>query len=223
MEKQKYIGGVNFEELRAQRIQLYNTLTLDLGTARNNEELPHTGNYLYVLEATDILANVQIRFNEISMNSVTVTKGRGVRVPFYRLYITNAAQAGKSITLGIAVESATFEIIDIGKALEISGSIDINGAGGAGSYDDVNVGSGASERIAANPSRRQIHLLNAGATGQVIYLGFDSSLNTGNGFPLYPMVDTPELARLTLVTQMAIYGLVASGYASLRYFEENNP
>lgn len=122
-EKQKFIGGIDFDELMSQRIQVYNTIVIDLASARSNEERTFVGNYLYVLEATDVDANLDIRFNQSFRGSIKLVKGRGVRAPFYRFYLTNIAQAAKTITLAIGVESDSFEIFDVGKALEITGSI----------------------------------------------------------------------------------------------------
>ena len=121
--KQKFIGGIDFEELQAQRIQFYRTITVSLATAHTDKEIGFTGNYLYALEATDVDATFSIRFNERFCSLIPLHKGRGVRTPFYRFYITNTAQAGKTITLAIGVESETFEIFDVGKALEITGPI----------------------------------------------------------------------------------------------------
>lgn len=122
-EKQKFIGGIDFDELKAQRVQLYNTITINLATVRANEEMVFTGNYIYALEATDVDANLDIRFNELFRATINVKKGRGVRVPFYRFYITNTAQAGKSVTLAIGIEASDFEIFDVGKALGITGLV----------------------------------------------------------------------------------------------------
>jgi len=124
-EKEKFIGGVDFDELKAQRVQLYNTITVDLATARTNEEMVFTGTYIYALEATDVDANVDIRFNELFRANINIKKGRGVRVPFYRFYITNAAQGGKSITLAIGIEASDFEVYDVGKALGITGNVNV--------------------------------------------------------------------------------------------------
>jgi len=123
-EKQKFIGGIDFDELQSQRIQIYDTLVIDLATARSNEERTFVGNYLYVLEATDVGTTLDIRFNQSFRGAIPLVKGRGVRAPFYRFYLTNAAQAGKTITLAIGVESESFEIFDVGKALEITGPVE---------------------------------------------------------------------------------------------------
>lgn len=124
-EKQKFIGGINFEELRAQRVQVYNTVVIDLTDARSNQERVFTGTYVYALEGTDVDANLNIKFNELFRNDINLVKGRGVRCPFYRFYLSHEAQAGKSLTLVIGIESADFEIFDVGKALGITGTVNV--------------------------------------------------------------------------------------------------
>ena len=108
------IGGVDFEDLRNQRVQIYDTLTLDLSTVRSNESLAFVGTYIYAIEATDTDANVQIRFNESFRKPITLRKNRGLRIPFYQLFFSNAAQAGKEITLVVGSESDRFEVFDGG-------------------------------------------------------------------------------------------------------------
>ena len=130
LQKAKFIGGINFDELRAQRVQLYNTIEIDLSIVRLNQEQVFTGTYIYALEATDVDANVNVRFNELFRNNINLVRGRGVRCPFYRIYLSNAAQAGKTLTLAIGIESGEFEIFDVGKALGITGTVDVDQVGG---------------------------------------------------------------------------------------------
>lgn len=121
--KQKFIGGVDFEELKSQRVQVYKILQLDLATARTDEEFVITGNYVYAITATDVDTTASLRFNEQFRSLVPLYLGRGVKAPFYRVFITNTAQAGKTIDLAFGVESETFEVFDVGKALSITGGI----------------------------------------------------------------------------------------------------
>ncbi len=115
------IGGTDFDELRRKRIKLYSPLVLDLTSARDKEEFAVSGNYLYAAEGTDGNANVDIIFNELIYDSVNVKKGRGVRAPFYRLFISNAAQTSKSITLFVGVgEERSFEILDLGQVVNLT-------------------------------------------------------------------------------------------------------
>ncbi|NVM23391.1 MAG: hypothetical protein HWN68_16600 [Desulfobacterales bacterium] len=142
--KRRHIGGVDFEELQRQRVQIYRTIEFNLATARTDHLLDFTGNYFYVYKATDIDAEISIRLNEQSMGLIPFHKGRGIRAPFHRLFVTNAAQAGKTLSLAIGVESETFEIFDVGKALEITGVVEV-----AQNYE---VGDWATEGVKVNPT-----------------------------------------------------------------------
>lgn len=119
----KFIGGVDFKELKERRIQVYRTIEFNLATAKTDYPLEFTGNYLYVIEATDIKTTISVRLNEQSRGLLPLYKGRGIRAPFHRLYVTHAAQGAKTLNLAIGVESDTFEVFDVGKALEISGAV----------------------------------------------------------------------------------------------------
>lgn len=93
------------------RPQIYKTLTLDLSTARSEIEVPVSGNYLVAYDSSDFSANVNIRFNESYMDALTITKSRGLRIPFYRVFISNEAQAGKTITLIFGVSDSAIEAL----------------------------------------------------------------------------------------------------------------
>lgn len=163
MEKIKFIGGVDFEELRSQRVQVYRTIVLNLATARTDVEIVTAGNYIYALEATDIDTLLEIKLNEKTRSLIPLYKGRGVRAPFYRLWFTNAAQAGKTITIVIGVESDTFEVFDVGKALEITGAISTTTTDYDRAYIksyDVTGGAGA---------YGQVQLVNLAGTGVIGY------------------------------------------------------
>ena len=91
---------------------------------RADHEIVYTGNYLYGIEATDKDVNVSIRLNEQFRPLLNIKKGRGIRGPFYRLWLTNTAQAGKSITLVMGIEAANFEVIDNLTAITVSGTLE---------------------------------------------------------------------------------------------------
>jgi hypothetical protein len=216
LDKQRFIGGINFEELRAQRVQVYNTITVDLTTARSNEEYVFTGTYIYALNATDITANVNVKFNELFRGEINLVKGRGVRCPFYRFYLSNAAQAGKTITLAIGIESADFEIFDVGKALEITGAVPIGGAAGTPAYAQVSVTTTATLIKAANGKRRSLLVQNLDATNDLC-IGYDASVTTANaGHSLKPG------AAIELYYTGTIYGIRSAGSGNAGYLEECN-
>lgn len=216
MEKQRFIGGVNFEELRGQRIQLYETFTIDLATVRSNKEMVIAGTYLYGLESTLLGASLDVRFNEIARKPINIVMGRGVRTPFYRLYLTNAAQVGQTLTLAIGTESETFEILDTGKAIEITGGVRIGGAGGSPAYAQVAIDNTATLIKAANSTRRSILVQNLDAAND-LFLGYDASVSTANaGHQLKPF------SAIELYAEAAIYGIRAAGTGNAAYLEENN-
>lgn len=92
----------------------YRMVTFDLGIARNNYELALTGAYVAGFGATDANSNLDIRFNEIQNDTINISTQKFVKTPFYRLYLTNAIQAGHSITLAIATfDVDLFEVGDL--------------------------------------------------------------------------------------------------------------
>lgn len=110
-----------------QGIRAYKTQIIDLSTARANELLTIEGNYLFVFDASDFSSNVGVRFNEVYMDSLTLTKSRGLRIPFYRVYLTNAAQPGKSLTLIYGVSDTPIEAI-AQVEVTLSGEVEITEA-----------------------------------------------------------------------------------------------
>jgi len=170
-EKQKFIGGINFDELRAQRVQVYNEIVLDLSVARTNVEHIFTGTYIYASEATDVDANVSVRFNELFRANIKLVQGRGIRCPFYRFYLTNTAQAGKTLTLVIGIESADFEIFDVGKALGITGFVNTV----------ASPRSGHTQVATSSLVTGAIHVLHTVTAGKTFYLvgAFLNGANSG--------------------------------------------
>ncbi len=97
------------DQIKAQRIKVYSILTFPLDAARSNFELTISGTYFYVINQTGVAT---VRFNEILSDEIDIIKSRQIVIPFYRLYITNTAQAGLSMTLAIGVSSDIFSIQD---------------------------------------------------------------------------------------------------------------
>jgi len=114
----------SIRDIRQNRPQVYKTLTLDLSTARSEYELPIAGNYLVVIDATDLNANIQLRFNEVAADTLTLKKRQGWKIPFYRLYISNAAQVGLSITLAYGLSETPLERIDQSSVFSIQSIAD---------------------------------------------------------------------------------------------------
>lgn len=82
------------------------TLTLDISVARDKEEIEIGGNFLWVSDATDNAANVNLAFTREAADQGILFKN-GTRLSgleFSRVFVTNSAQAGKTMTFVYAVE-----------------------------------------------------------------------------------------------------------------------
>jgi len=213
-ERKRFIGGVDFDELRAQRVQIYDTITLDLGIARSEVEFTITGNYIYVVEATEAALQLYVRFNEKFRKQIYLHKGRGVRTPFYRLYLTNAALVGKSITLAIGIEGDIFQILDTGKVSVIE-PIEIK-AGAGGAYGQLSVTNVATLIHAVTSNRRSLLIQNLD-TANDLYLGYDASVTIANGGHC-----VKPWGAIEINTQKAVYGIRAAGVGNAAWMEETN-
>ena len=217
MERKKFIGGVDFEELRSQRIKVYDTFTIDVTTLTSDREFVVAGNYLYVLDATDIDVSVNVKFNEKMHKSIEIFKGRGIRSPFYRLYFSWAAQAGKIITIAVGTESQSFEILDLGKALEITGAMRLAAASGTPAYGVVSVNDSATLIKAANGDRRSVLIQNHDPAN-LLYLGYDASVTIANAGGILDY-----LGAIEFFFTGTIYGIRATGSGNAGYLDEVNP
>jgi len=106
---------LNFDELKQERIKTYYTLSIDLTTARNLERFDLSGNFIFVYEEYDCgstFFDVAIVFNESTNDPIPLFKGRRIKTPFYRFFISNMARAAASIKLLVGVDSLNFDALD---------------------------------------------------------------------------------------------------------------
>ncbi|MBA7683796.1 hypothetical protein ES703_92181 [subsurface metagenome] len=106
--------------LKKKRPRHYQKITLDLGIARTNELFWCVGDFIGV---ETITGSCTIRINEVGRDTINLQKVKKTYTPFYRFYMTNTAQAGKTLTLYIGGDAA-FEIDVVGK----TGIVDSEGS-----------------------------------------------------------------------------------------------
>lgn len=82
----------------------------------------------------------------------------------------------------------------------------------SGGYGNVTVTTSAQAIRAAATTRRSVTIYNNGS--QAVYVGFDTSVTTSNGMPI------PAGGEREIRVTSAIYGIVASGTADVRYLTE---
>lgn len=123
---------MNFQEkinsIRSKNASTYRMITIDLSIARSEFELAIAGAYIFGFAATDAIANIDIKLNENRNDTIPFSSQKFIDAVFYRLFLTNTAQAGKSITLAIATFDTEFfrvgdltsgDIATIGEVTEI--------------------------------------------------------------------------------------------------------
>ncbi len=174
-------------EVRRQRTSTYRILVIDLGTARTEAELGITGSAVFIATATDANSNVLVRLNEIGNDQFTLKKQQKVISPFYRLYLTNAAQSGKTITLAIATQVPDlFEFEDTSSQASIDATLsaildELKGLS-TGTYGQTAALAGATQIIAANTGRKSALVQNDPASTNDLLLGLDNTVAVAKCF-----------------------------------------
>lgn len=175
----------NFEELLAwvknNRLASIETLTIDLSIARSNAELAVAGLFVYASDATDTSANLGIRHNELESGLITLTKNYGPIFPFYRLFLTNTAQAAKTITLIIG-RAAPFDIRDNRNQVDIITTLeairDQRRAATGTLNAEATIGTAQATALAANTNRKSFSIQAKNTNTGVIYVSYVTGCDT---------------------------------------------
>ena len=172
--------------VRSSSIGTPKKLRIDLGAAHNNLELDISGNYFYVIEATDNTSNAEIKVNETREPGFTFYRSMGLHTPFYRLIITNAAQVAHEVTILYGnVSKDMLEVID-NRGSTISGldaiRDELRGDTAPEGFGEVNIALAATLIRAANTDRKSLIIQNKiGNTGN-LYLGYDNTVAANKHF-----------------------------------------
>lgn len=194
---------------RAQTVQI---ITFDLATAVTLKEIKLTGNAIWAFDASDNAAKLTVRFNEQSGEGLPFQKGMFIKgIAFDRIFIDNTAQAGKTITILVAVEGD--QLIAIENAAEALASITVSGTVTAtkpsvlDSLTDVSLLAAATTQIlAADVTRYEAIITNLTANTVTFRIG-DSGADATNGVELAPG------QTIILTTTDAIHGFNATAGA----------
>ncbi len=93
---------------------LHQIKTIPLDIALSEKQLNIEGKFIGVLESTDIDTYIQIKFNTTDSENIRFKKGLYLTQSFDKIFLTCAAQAGKSVDLIIASDYGPeiFELFD---------------------------------------------------------------------------------------------------------------
>lgn len=156
-------------------------------TAAGEQTVNIQGNFVYGIEGTDGIANVNVQFSrkESDIDQHNIVKALGYIHPFDKLHFSWAAQAGKSITLLIGnLAPELLGIIDnrsnvATDTILTSILAELQGNVTAGNFGTVQVSNAAATQIRpALASRKSLIIQNLpGNTGN-LYLGFANTVST---------------------------------------------
>lgn len=175
------------------------TITLALDNARDRNEIRIGGDFLWASDATDGAATITIAFNVREADAgITFRRGSMVAGMRYgRVFVTHAAQAGKTMTLTYAVEAPELRIANpAGFFTDVSISTPTT----LDSIADVSLVLAVTTQIlAADATRKEAIISNLAGNTQTFRIG-DSGAAAANGTPL------PPGATIILETTAEIHG-----------------
>jgi len=159
------------------------TIRIPLDNARDLVAFEIGGTCLWAQAASDLAAQVDIRFNDQLRDAMAISQGFFIRgVPFSRIYVSNTAQAGKWITLFYTVEdkdniqivnpSTQFNNVQADIISSITLAVNQTKATVFSSSANVAIAAISQELLlAANPNRRVAHISNAGSSAGKVWIG----------------------------------------------------
>jgi hypothetical protein len=147
----------------------YSLITLDLSAAATNREIVLDGRF-FCIQAITSGASVQIGFNDKSSQKFTFASQDALIVTYNKIYVTNSAQAGASVTLLLST-NLQYNPYDV-KSRKVSAQV-------FGSVTLVTA-SVAQLLLPALDTRRSLVITNYSAASAVVYLG-DATVTVPGG------------------------------------------
>lgn len=197
-------------------------LELPLDDKRENHEIQIGGTVLWAVDASSKTVKVNVGFNRQSADKVPVKEGTmmaGLR--YSKIYVSNAAQAGGSITLVYLTENVDGQFRVLNPADQFNNVNLIRGTTAAASQVDIqdkDAAGGPEQLVAADSTRRRLWFENPSTTA-TIWMGVDNTVDNTNGFPLRPRA----VMELTASAQTAVWIWQDSGGTlSVPVFEEKD-
>jgi hypothetical protein len=162
------------------------TTTIYLDAARDLVCMEIGGTCVWVQNASDLGANIDVRVNDQLRDPMNISQGFFIRgIPFSRIYVSNTAQAGKWITLFYTAEQEA-KTVEISNPSSQFTSITVSKASVLDSLADVALAAGAQTQIVAgNAARRKIIIKNLAANPATLRIG-DNGAAAANGHELAP-------------------------------------
>lgn len=162
------------------------TRTFNLTVARNLEEIAIGGSCIWAVSASSLTASLDIYINDQLRDPVTFQQGMFIRgIPFSRVYVSHAAQAGETITIFFAVEQDVRNIQIINPTVSAT-NVTLTKATVLNTAPDVALAAAATTMIlAADPVRRACMITNLTINVSILRIG-DAATGAARGIELAP-------------------------------------
>lgn len=183
--------------------------TFDLGVARTLHRVEIGGNVLWTMQATSRTAYIDIYLNDQQRDPIRFQLGLFIRgTPFSRIFVSNPAQAGETITLFYAVEEVDNIQIE-NPALQFT-EIDVTKSTAFQALADIVIAAPANgtEILPANANRRTAIIGNLAGQATTMRIG-PHGVGAAIGAELAPG------ESISLDTTQAIHGFEATAAGEL--------
>ncbi len=188
------------------------TLQLDLSTARERVKIDFAGLWLWAQDAVGLNANVDIFYNESIGQATKFRRGMVIAgYPFHRLYVTNTAQAGASLTF-----KSSMQMIDIQNALSTAQTFVEKAPDIFTTAQVAAIGAAATLIAPASALRRRITIKALSTNTAPVYIG-NILVAVGNGYEL-TVGQQIEIKQTTL----DIYGIRGGVAQGVTVIEETD-
>ena len=200
----------------------FSVIKVALDTATTGQLLSVAGNFVWVIQASDVTAEVDIQFNTQTGDEFPFTQGAALGVwPFQKLYLNWSAQPGKWVKLAISKSRPGAQLLFLNPAIAVN-NVSLTGnnngvverPGTLKSFADVAVANATQVLIlAADATRRRAQLVNTGANA--IRIG-DSNTGATQGALIQSM------GSITMMGDYAVYAYGSGGASSVGGVTEND-
>lgn len=162
---------------------LLKTWSFNLNAA-GEQTIELAGNFIYVINASDTIANINIQFSrkDSDIDYYNLTQNLGIIHPFDKVHIFWPAQASKTLDIWIGnLAPELLNVIDNRSGVATTGLLtnilsQLTGTVAAGNFGTVQVAAAATQIIAANANRKSLVIQNlTGNTGN-LYLGYTNAV-----------------------------------------------
>jgi len=187
-----------YDFLRFAKPSIYHKFEIDLTIPRLDQEFKIQGTFFQILQISQA-AKISVRFNEPFNQPILFDNPQLIFIPFYRFFVSNEVQVGKTATLFVGDNIAYLPFIRI-ESVDLTelNKKTLNPLSSNLQITRVVVSTTPTQIKSTEPTRRGIIIQNMSDTN-LIFIGKDNSVSITNGYPILPF------GALSLSNEKVIY------------------